>query len=46
MITCCVKYVIDPYKLKEFERYARNSLTSSYLEYVDSLASPQQWRPR
>lgn len=23
MITCYLKYVIDPYKLKEFERYAK-----------------------
>ena len=23
MITCHVKYVIDPYKMKEFEHYAR-----------------------
>ena len=23
MITCCLRYVIDPYKLEEFETYAR-----------------------
>ncbi len=23
MITCCVRYVIDPYKASEFEAYAR-----------------------
>lgn len=23
MITCCLRYVIDPYKLAEFEHYAR-----------------------
>jgi hypothetical protein len=23
MVTCCIRYVIDPYKLAEFERYGR-----------------------
>jgi NIPSNAP len=23
MITCCVRYIIDPYKIKEFEEFAR-----------------------
>ena len=23
MVTCCVKYVIDPYKIEQFEEYAR-----------------------
>lgn len=23
MITCCLKYVIDPYKVDDFERYAK-----------------------
>lgn len=23
MMTCCVRYVIDPYKLAEFEKYAK-----------------------
>ncbi len=24
MITCCIRYQIDPFKLAEFEQYARN----------------------
>lgn len=24
MITCCIRYEIDPYKREEFEQYARN----------------------
>ncbi|HEX7802873.1 MAG TPA: NIPSNAP family protein [Pseudoxanthomonas sp.] len=23
MITCCLRYIIDPYKLSEFERYGK-----------------------
>lgn len=26
-ITCCIRYVIDPYQLEEFEAYAHNWLT-------------------
>ena len=26
-VTCCIRYTLDPYKLDEFEAYARNWLT-------------------
>lgn len=26
-VTCCIRYVLDPYKRDEFETYARNWLT-------------------
>jgi hypothetical protein len=27
MITCCIRYIIDPYKLSEFEHYAKTWIT-------------------
>jgi len=26
-VTCCIRYTLDPYRLDEFEAYARNWLT-------------------